>query len=93
MIGITGYNKGMAKKRMNYPEQVNLLCAEGVRDLLVAIAFYRGEKGKYAIPARDFITDGIARFVGGLSVKERAVFDEILATVKTSELYRKEVRG
>lgn len=82
----------MPKKIKKLPDQLNFLAPVDTRDKLVAIAFYRGQAGKYAKPAQDFIVEGIERFLAALSPKERGVFDEILQTVKTSESYRKEVR-
>ena len=80
------------KKPLNYPDQINLLCAPGTRLMLVAIAYHRGDGGRYAEPARDFLADGIAAYLAKLSKTERARVDEILATVKTSETLRTAIK-
>jgi len=72
----------MAKKKINYPDKFIVLCPIGTRLDLIAIAYHRGQKGKYAAPARDFIAKGIADYKRGLSDKDRKEFEEILASVK-----------
>ena len=81
------------KKILNYPDQINVLASAGTREALVAIAFHRGDLGRYADPARDFIAQGIARYLSGLSEKERARYAEILETVRTSETLRRQVKS
>ena len=75
----------MPKLQMVYTEQINFLTVPGTRALLIAIAFYRGEAGTYAAPARDFIDRGIREWIAGLDVKERKRFDEILDNVNITE--------
>ncbi len=81
------------KKKLNYSDQLNVLYPDGTRAVLVAIAFFRGQKGDYAKAARDLIGEGINHFRAELSVRDRAVFEDILATVRTSESYRKQTRA
>jgi hypothetical protein len=72
----------MPKKRTDYPEQINILTVKGTTENLIAISYYRGDKGYYAGPAKDFIADGIKRFIESLTPKERKRFDEILENVR-----------
>lgn len=72
----------MPKKTTDFPEQINLLCPEDTTIMLVSIAYYRGDGGKYAGPARDFILTGIRNWIEALAPKDRKRFDEILANVK-----------
>lgn len=74
----------MPKMIKDFPEQINLLCSEGTRTKLIAIAYFRGEGGQYAAPARDFIFQGITNFIENLSDKDRRVFNEILENTKIS---------
>lgn len=72
----------MPKKSTDFPEQINILCPEDTTIQLIAIAYYRGDGGRYAGPARDFIATGIREWIEALAPKERKRFDEILANVK-----------
>ena len=75
----------MPKTKMEYPDQVNVLCKGGTLDLLRAIGYYRGEKGRYARAAKDFIQGGIEKWVDSLSVAEQKKFHSILETVKATQ--------
>lgn len=72
----------MPKKSTDFPEQINILCPEDTTIQLIAIAYYRGDGGRYAGPARDFIATGIREWIEALDAKSRKRFDEILANVK-----------
>lgn len=72
----------MPKMQINYTDQINFLAPNGTMSLLRAISYYRGSRGFYADPARDFMDRGIREFVEGLSPKDRKRFDEILENVK-----------
>ena len=74
----------MPKMKMEYPDQVNVLCKGGTLDLLRAIGYYRGEKGRYAKAAKDFIQEGCKRWIESLSSTERKRFESILETVKAT---------
>ena len=50
--------------------------------MLIAISYFRGEAGRYAGTARDFIQRGIDEFLQGLNERERRRFNEILENVK-----------
>lgn len=73
----------MPKLKKDFPEQINILTVAGTTENLVAIAYYRGNGGQYAAPARDFIDRGIRDFIESLSEKEKIRFNEILRNVKT----------
>ena len=75
----------MPKMTTDYPEQINFLAPRGVTSQLRAISYYRGERGRYADPARDFVSAGIIAFIAALPPKERRRFDDILATVRITE--------
>lgn len=76
----------MPKLVSTYTDQINFLTITGTGDMLRAISYYRGSRGRLADPARDFIDAGIRNFVDGLDKKERARFEDILSNVKiTSE--------
>ena len=73
----------MPKLHADYTVPLNILLGQdGTKEILIAVAYYRGQGGRFAGPARDFLRDGCERFAAGLSPKERARFDEILANVK-----------
>lgn len=72
----------MPKRTTDFPEQINILAPEGVTDMLVAISYFRGEAGRYAGPARDFIQRGVDEFLQSLNERERRRFNEILENVK-----------
>jgi hypothetical protein len=70
------------KLELVFTDQINFLAVRGTADQLRAIAYYRGDRGRFAGPARDFLDKGIRDFVAALSPKERARYEEILASVK-----------
>lgn len=72
----------MPKRTTDFPEQINILTEAGVTEMLIAISYFRGEAGRYAGPARDFIRRGIDEFTGGLSDRDRRRFNEILENVR-----------
>lgn len=72
----------MPKRTTDFPEQINILAPEGVTNMLIAISYFRGEAGRYAGPARDFIQRGIDEFMQSLNERERRRFNEILENVK-----------
>lgn len=74
----------MPKKTQEFPEQINILAKRGTTEKLKAIAYYRGEAGRYAGPARDFITEGIRGWIESLPKRDRERFESILDTVKTT---------
>lgn len=72
----------MPKRTTDFPEQINILAPEGVTNMLIAISYFRGEAGRYAGPARDFIQRGVDEFMQSLNERERRRFNEILENVK-----------
>lgn len=79
----------MPKLHADFTAPLNLLVGPAMKQMLVAAAFYRGEKGSFAAPTRDYIQAGMDAWLATLTTKERARFDEILANVKVSDAYRK----
>lgn len=71
----------MPKLELIFTDQVNFLTVRGTLDQLRAIAYFRGERGHFAGPARDFLDKGIREFVAALSPSERKRYDEILENV------------
>lgn len=82
----------MPKKSIDFNIPINVLIRDdGTRALLIAIAYYRGEGGSYAGPVRDALGAYTRTFASGLSLAERKRFEDILATVKTTEALRLQV--
>lgn len=75
----------MPKTELIYKEQLNFLNAEGTTRKLIAISYYKNGKGRYADPARNFITDGIRRFEDGLSERDKKRYLEILANLNLAD--------
>jgi hypothetical protein len=81
---------GMAKRQQILTVHLNMLVPnDGTLETLRAIAYFRGESGEFAAPARDFLIQGIERFRAGLSDRDKARFAEILHNVKVTEELRK----
>lgn len=78
----------MVKKTSTYTEQTNTRLTPEMVVQLVAVSFFQGRRGEYSALIRDFLTQGIARFEAGLSERDRARYDEILANVRESESLR-----
>ena len=75
----------MPKLYSAYPVPLNILMADdGTKEALRAVAYFRGEAGHHAGPARDFIRFGLDAWVSGLSTRDRARYDEILANVRAA---------
>lgn len=75
----------MPKTDLIYKEQCNFLNVAGTIRKLVAISYYKGGKGRYADPARNFIADGIRRFEEGLSEKDKKRYLEILDNLNLAD--------
>lgn len=75
----------MPKIRVEFPEQINVLCRRGVTANLRAISYYRGEAGRYAPVAKEFLQVGIERWIESLAPSERRRFESILETVKATD--------
>lgn len=95
MLGIIVVIGGrMSKGKLKYHVPLNLLIEDdGTKQALIAINYFRGNGGSYAEPSRDALREYVQRFRDGLSESQRKQFDEILATVKTTEAYRKRVKA
>lgn len=84
----------MSRGPLVYRVPINVLIRDdGVRELLIAIDYFRGGGGKYAEPVRDALAKYAGEFRDTLGAKDQKVFDEILSTVKTTEAYRKDIKG
>ena len=84
----------MAKKKpLKYPEQMNFLDVAGRHDTLVALAFYRGDRGAIGTAARAMMSIGIETYLNGLSPDERKRFNEILGSVKKSSAMKNSLSG
>lgn len=82
----------MPKKTKDFVVPINVLIRDdGTRQLLIAIAYFRGEGGSYAGPVRDALGEYTRKFMASLTPAERRRFDEIHGNVTTTEAYRKQV--
>lgn len=82
----------MPKLKTEFPEQINFLARLGTLDKLIAIAYMRGEAGKYAGPVRDFVAEGIDRWTASLSASDRKRFESILKDVTLATATKKAIR-
>lgn len=82
----------MPKLKTEFPEQINFLARAGTLDQLIAIAYMRGEAGKYAGPVRDFVAEGVARWTESLSAADRKRFESILKDVRLATATRKAIK-
>lgn len=71
----------MPKTVKKFTDQLNFLTRNGTINKLVAIGFFMGAKGRYSIPAKRFIEEGIANFESNLSPKDKKIYEEILGNV------------
>ena len=80
----------MPKLTVDFSVPVNVLIRDdGTKEMLLAIAFFRGEGGAFAGPVRDALTAYCYDFQANLPEKDRKRFGEILESVKVTEAYRK----
>ena len=78
------------RKPIHYdPTPLTFKYPDGMKETLIAIAYYRGDKGQHSKVVRDFLQAGIDRFLAQLGEKDRLRYERILGTVTTSETYRK----
>lgn len=80
----------MPKKDLNFPDQVNFLNPAGTIETLIAIAFYRGDLGRYGSAARDMLAIGINHFLSSLSQADKKRFNEILESVRVSQKFKRD---
>jgi len=72
----------MPKMKISYPDHVNFLAGPDTVMRLTAIAYFRGQRGRYAEPLRDFVEAGIREFIAGLKPAERRQYEEILENLR-----------
>ena len=80
----------MPKLHAEFTAPLNLLVQPAMKQMLIAVAYFRGEGGSFAGPARDFIRAGMDQWLAGLSAKDRARFEEIMESVRVADSYRKD---
>lgn len=84
----------MPKRTIDFNVPVNVLIRDdGTKEALIAIAYFRGEGSSFAGPVRDALATYVREWIARLTPSERKRFDEILASVKTSEAMRKAIRA
>lgn len=83
-----GYNTVMAKKPVQFSRQINTRYPAGMKEQLIAMAYYRGDAGHASGVVRDLLMQGIARFENSLDARSRERYEEILANVRESESLR-----
>lgn len=82
----------MPKKTVDFSQKINVLIRDdGTKESLIAIAYYRGEGASFAGPVRDALARYVREFVAALSPSERKRYDEILASVKTTNAMKKAI--
>lgn len=86
-------DEAMPKKNIDYPEQVNFLARSGTLEKLIAIAYMRGENGKYAGVVRDLVSEGLERWVKTLTDADRKRYESILKTVRETAAIQKTIRA
>jgi len=84
----------MPKKGQDIEIAVSIfLRNDGTKEMLTAIAYYRGEGGSYAGPVRDACASYVREWLARLTPAERRRFDEILDNVKVKVRMEKAVKG
>lgn len=72
----------MPKLSVDFPCPLSLSVTEEDKVYLIAVGYMMGAGGEYNQPARNFINQGIRRYVEGLAPADQKRFDEILANVR-----------
>lgn len=84
----------MPKKGQEFTEQITVLLRDDdTKEMLTAIAFYRGDGGSYAGPVRDACATYVREWVARLTPAERRRFDEILDNVKVKRNMERAIKG
>lgn len=85
----------MPKKIVEYSVPLNILIRDdGTKEALIAIAYYRGMRGRrraFAGPAREALGRYVKEFEAGLSETERRRYKEILQSVKSNRALQEEI--
>jgi len=72
----------MTKQSRPFQDRIDISAPADMRVKLVAIAYHMGAAGTYATPARNFIAEGISRYIDKLEGRQKKDFEEILSNVK-----------
>ena len=72
----------MPKQSRSFGNRMDVSVSLEMRMRLIAIAYHMGAKGVYAVPARNFISEGIKAYEAGLSGRAKSDYREILQNVK-----------
>jgi hypothetical protein len=84
----------MPKLTVDFSIPLNILARDdGTKEALVAIAYFRGEGGSFAGPARDALASFVRSFRSGLPEADAKRYDEILATVRETEAQRRAINS
>lgn len=84
----------MPKKTIDFEIPINVLIRDdGTKEALIAIAMMRGEGGSFAGPVRDALGSYVRNYAGGLSSADRKRYDEILESVKTNSVLKKQIQA
>lgn len=75
----------MPKKGRDFPSNLNFNCATELRQALVALSYLRGDGGSFAAPARDILTEGVAKTIAAMDERRRRDYQEILQNVQARE--------
>jgi hypothetical protein len=60
---------------------VVLYMSQQMKNEIMAVGYHIGKRGEMGVVSRRFIQEGLDRYKNGLSPKDKAVFEEILANV------------
>ena len=72
----------MPKTSKDFNATLNFGVDLDLKQKLTAIGYFTQRKGEYASPARNFLHLQVDSFLQGLSAKQRADFESILANVR-----------
>ena len=75
----------MPKRGTALPARLDFWTTAVQRAQVVAIAYQTGQAGEHAGACRMLLTKGIQAYMAGLSERERAEYDKIMARVRVLE--------
>jgi len=72
----------MPKHGKFYHRQITFSARSDLRDSLIALAYFRGQRGEYSSVVRDLLTESLKQKIHEMSASEKAQYKEILESVK-----------
>lgn len=84
----------MPKKGSDFNQQITVLLRDdGTKQILTAIAYFRGDGGSYAGPVRDACASYVREWLAKLTPAERKRFDDILDNVKVKAAMERAIKS